>query len=96
MARLIYAKRAFQDLERLVLSAEERGISPEQVIDLVSEAVSILAHHPLIGRVAEHSLRELVISRGKSGCIALYDYGPHRDRVVILALRAQREAGYRS
>jgi hypothetical protein len=39
-------------------------------------------------------MRELVISRGKTGHVALYDYDPDGDVVVIVALRAQREAGY--
>jgi hypothetical protein len=40
-------------------------------------------------------LRELVISRGKSGYLALYDYDEPNDMVLVLALRHQREAGYR-
>ena len=66
------------------------------VVDVIADAVEVLARHPLIGRIAEHSLRELVISRGKTGYIALYDYDADDDRVVILAVRAQREAGYRT
>lgn len=96
MASLIYAKRAFDDLERLVTFAEERGATPADVLDVISDAISILARHPLIGRIVEHSLRELVISRGRSGYIALYDYDQTADRVVVLAIRAQREAGYRT
>ncbi|MGE0401110.1 MAG: type II toxin-antitoxin system RelE/ParE family toxin [Kofleriaceae bacterium] len=95
MASLIYARRAFQDLDRLVTFAEERGLAPSAVVDVISDAISILERHPLIGRVAEHALRELVVSRGKSGYIALYDYDPAADRIVILAIRAQREGGYR-
>jgi plasmid stabilization system protein ParE len=47
-----------------------------------------------MGRPAEADLRELVISRGKSGYIALYRYDGERDRVLVLAVRHQREAGY--
>ena len=36
-------------------------------IDLITEAVAILARHPLIGRTVEADLRELVISRGARG-----------------------------
>lgn len=64
------------------------------VIDRISEAVDVLERHPEIGRLAEQGLRELVISRGKTGYIALYDYHANDDLVVILAIRAQREAGY--
>jgi hypothetical protein len=39
-------------------------------------------------------MRELVISRGRTGYVALYDWLEAVDAVVILALRHQREAGY--
>jgi plasmid stabilization system protein ParE len=48
-----------------------------------------------IGRPVSQGLRELVISRGKSGDCAVYDYDEQNDMVLVLALRHQREAGYR-
>jgi plasmid stabilization system protein ParE len=39
-------------------------------------------------------LRELVISRGRTGYVALYSFEEDRDAVLILAIRHQREAGY--
>jgi addiction module RelE/StbE family toxin len=95
LARLIYARRAFADLDRLARFVEDQGEQAIQVvIDRISEAVEVLERHPEIGRLAEHGLRELVISRGKTGYIALYDFYVEDDLVVILAVRAQREAGY--
>ena len=41
-------------------------------------------------------LRELVISYGRTGYVALYRVAARGDRVEILAIRHQREAGYRS
>ena len=64
------------------------------MIDLIASAIEILEKHPLVGRKVEHGLRELVISRGESGYVALYDYHSDADHVVILAIRHQREAGY--
>jgi plasmid stabilization system protein ParE len=55
------------------------------------DAVEVLARHPLIGRSVEHGLRELVISRGKSGYVALYDFREPQDAVLVLAIRHQRE-----
>lgn len=52
----------------------------------------MLENHPFVGRPIRGELRELVISHGRSGHVAL-----HRVRagtVVVLALRQQREAGY--
>lgn len=46
------------------------------------------------GRVVEAGLRELVISRGRSGHVALYRYDVAADLVLVLALRHQREGGY--
>ena len=56
----------------------------------------MLETHPEIGRKvsAGSPLRELVISRGQAGYIALYEYSPAVNRIRILAVRRQREAGY--
>jgi len=61
---------------------------------LIEEAVSVLIRHPLIGRPVEYGLRELVISRGRSGYMALYSLEEAHDAVLILAIRHQREPGY--
>jgi plasmid stabilization system protein ParE len=53
-----------------------------------------LTNHPLIGRPVEEGLRELLISRGQSGYVALYSYEQAENVVLILATRHQREAGY--
>ncbi|MDP9140465.1 MAG: type II toxin-antitoxin system RelE/ParE family toxin [Pseudomonadota bacterium] len=95
MARVIYAGRALSDLARLtdfLLQAEPAAAL--ETVDLIAEAVQILENHPLIGRSAEQGLRELVISRGKSGYIALYSYELEQDTVLVLSVRHQREAGY--
>jgi len=42
------------------------------------------------------TLRELVISQGKTGYIALYEYSPVEKLVRVVAVRHQREVGYRS
>jgi len=39
-------------------------------------------------------MRELIISRGHSGYVALYSYEEEEDAVLILSVRHQREAGY--
>jgi plasmid stabilization system protein ParE len=50
-----------------------------------------LKDHPLIGRPVEADLRELLISRGRTGYIALYRYNPANDVVLVLRIRHQRE-----
>jgi plasmid stabilization system protein ParE len=90
-----YAPRALSDLERLCdFLAESDPGARERTVDLILTAIAVLEQHPLIGRPVESGLRELVISRGKSGYLALYRYDDERDRVLVLTIRHQREAGY--
>ena len=95
MAEVIVSKNADADLERLVAFLE--GKEPAEALatyDLVLGALQVLRAYPSIGRPVDDALRELVISRGSTGYLALYEYDVRTDRVVILALRHQREAGY--
>lgn len=97
MARLIYTRRALQDLERLTdFLLEAEPALALATAELIAEAMQTLGNHPLIGRPAEQDMRELVISRGRTGYLALYDYDEVRDVVLVLAIRHQREAGYTS
>lgn len=54
----------------------------------------MLGAHPLTGRRVEGELRELLISYGRTGYMALYRFVIARDEVRILALRRQRELGF--
>ena len=95
MAQLTYTAGALRDLDRLadfLIEAEPK--TAVQTAELIAEAIEVLANHPLVGRRAEKSYRELVISRGHSGYVALYSYELLEDTVLILAIRHQREAGY--
>ena len=95
MASVDYAPRALADLERLVdFLMEADPASAGETFDLIESAVSVLERHPMIGRPVEAGLRELVISRGRTGYLAIYRYDEARDRVLVLAVRHQREAGY--
>jgi addiction module RelE/StbE family toxin len=91
-----YANRAISDLERLTDFLRETD--PEasaETADLIVSAVEMLARHPLLGRLTASGYRELVVSRGSTGYLALYRYDADNDRVLVLAIRHQREAGYR-
>ena len=95
MAQVKLAARAENDLLRLYdFLAETDPVAGRGAIESILDALDILQRHPLIGRPAEEGLNELVISRGKSGYVALYRYLPIPDVVVILAIRHQREAGF--
>ena len=75
MARLIYTQRALSDLERLTdFLLETDATAALETVGLITEAMRILENHPFIGRPAEHGLRELVISRDRSGYLAFHSY----------------------
>ena len=95
MATVVYSARALDDLERAFEYIAQND--PSTALDAataVQSAVSTLAAHPLIGRRIDRELRELVISFGKSGYVALYRFLPHLEVVRVLAIRHQRELGY--
>ena len=92
MARLTYSEKALRDLERLTeFLAQSDPVAAAETVELIEEAVSVLRRHPMIGRMVEAGLRELVISRGRSGYVALYSIEEDQGAVLILALRHQRE-----
>ncbi len=95
MARIVYSERALEDFESIFefIADENPPVAPETV-SIIQEAITVLERHPLIGRAMESGLRELVISRGRTGYVALYSYLDVEDVVQVLALRHQREAGY--
>jgi plasmid stabilization system protein ParE len=96
VAEVTFASRARADPERIFefLAAENPPLAMATV-QAIRTGIEVLASHPFIGRPAAHGRRELVLSRGKSGCVALYRYEPGLDKVLVLAIRHQREAGYR-
>jgi toxin ParE1/3/4 len=53
-----------------------------------------LENNPLIGRPVVGKMNELIIGRDAHGYVALYRYVAAIDTVFVLAIRAQREAGY--
>jgi plasmid stabilization system protein ParE len=63
-------------------------------LPILMRGLAILKEHPLIGHKVEEGLRELIIARGRSGYVALYDYDAKGDTVIVLAIRHQREGGY--
>ena len=96
MTQVVYSPRARADLLRLAdfLVAENPRWAKE-ALGLIIGAIRVLESHPLIGRPwPESIMRELVISRGRSGYLALYHYDSVADIVTIHAVRHQREAGF--
>lgn len=94
MTKVFYSPGALADIERLAefLLATNPHAAAETGRILL-EAIAMLSSHPLVGRIVESGLRELVISRGQSGYVALYRFDADSDQIFILAMRHQRELG---
>lgn len=95
MAKITYSRRALASLERIADFLSENGMDTLEALDLIEEAIKILARHPLIGRPVESGLHELAISQGKTAYLTLYAYHAAHDTIFVLAIRHQREAEFR-
>jgi len=95
VAKIVYSRNAIANLARafafLLEHDQQAAVASAAAI---REAIGMLTRHPLIGRRNEGELRELVISFGKTGYVALYRFLPAQDQIRILAVRHQRELDY--
>lgn len=90
MARVVYAARVLGELEQIVESHRSEPTGAVPAVSVIRSAITGLATHPLVGRSLERELRELVISLGRTGFVALYRFALLKDEVQVLALRRQR------
>ena len=93
MASVRYLPSALEDLDRLAeFLRESDPAAAIETTDLILDSIRVLARHPLIGRPAGASRRELVIFRGRTGYLAQYRYEHDPDEVSVVAIRHQQEA----
>lgn len=104
---VLFSPEAAEDLERLFDHLLERELNsatgdlelPARAIEAIRRACEWLTHSPFSCRKAQgHAdaspfVRELIISFGKTGYVALFEICEQR-RVVIGAVRHQRESDY--
>jgi len=96
MARIELAPEVLDDFDRfLEHMAQYDVVNAAMRIEEIIEAIQILAHSPQIGRPVRDGKRELVIGKGARGYVALYRYLAEVDTVFVLALRPQRESGFK-
>lgn len=97
MTRIEIAPEVFEDFDRFFdyIAQFDVGSAPERIGEIIA-AVQILATSPLMGRPVKEGLRELMIGRASRGYIALYRYVAPIDTVFVLAMRSQRESGYKN
>lgn len=96
MSAIELAPEVAEDFSRILAHLAQFDIqSPERRILEIVAALDVLESNPLIGRPTADDRRELVIGRESRGYVALYRYVSEIDTVFVLAIRSQREAGYR-
>ena len=96
MSQVILAVQVRADFERIFdFLFEYAPASAAARIEAIISAIDILQTSPLIGRPVAFGQRELVIATGSSGYLALYRYDPLLDTAFVLAVRSQREHGYK-
>ena len=96
MAHIELAAGVGDDIDRILdhLNRHEVDKVASRIREII-QAIAVLEQNPLIGRPVEGNKRELIIGRRARGYVALYRYVAEIDTVFVLALRSQREAGYR-
>jgi len=97
MTRIELAPEVLDDFDRFFdfIAEFDVGSAPERIGKIV-EALDILKTSPLMGRTVKGGKRELIIGRRSRGYVTLYRYMQPLDTVFVLAIRSQRESGYRS
>ena len=94
MSHIELASEVGDDFERILDHLAQYQVeNPALRIREIIEAINVLEHNPLIGRLTNNDKRELVIGRRSHGYVALYRYIDEIDTVFILAIRSQKEAG---
>jgi plasmid stabilization system protein ParE len=95
VSTVFLSPEAFQELVRLeiFLHGSEDPLAGD-LLDFILDALEVLTHQPGIGRPVEGGLRELIISRRRSGYLARYAWDDALNRVMVARIRHQREVGY--
>ncbi|GGB99301.1 plasmid stabilization protein [Oxalicibacterium flavum] len=95
-----FTEEAAADLQRLyeyIIERDPHGTEvAERALESIAQGIELLKQFPYTCRkaVADNPyLRELVISFGSTGYVALFEIEPH-DIATILAVRHQRESDY--
>lgn len=95
MFEVVFTPQALADLERLEAFLWESGDDMAgELMEFVIDGVAVLTHQPAMGRLVAHRHRELIISRERAGYLARYALNTAQQRVMVLGVRHQREAGY--
>jgi len=97
LSRLVVTPGAVRGLERSrQFLAQKSPSASRRAAQAIIRQFEVLTIQPGVGRPLEDEpgLRELIVSFGDSGYVALYRYEQQSDTVFILAFRHQKEVGY--
>jgi toxin ParE1/3/4 len=96
VAHITLMPAVFDDFDRILDHLTQYDVeNPSARIQEIIEAIQILKDSPFIGRSVPGGKRELVIGSRARGYVALYRHIASVDTVFVLAVRHQREDGYR-
>ncbi len=96
MAVLKFLPKVTEDFDRILAHLQTHDVPDGgSRVAAIVDALSVLEQNPLIGRPTPKGDRELVMGQRTKGYVALYRYVQFLDTVFVLAVRSQREAGYR-
>ena len=96
MTRIDLAPEVLDDFNRFFeLIAQFDPTSAPQRTGAILETIQILTHSPQLGRSVKDGKRELITGRAPRRYVGLYRYVAAIDTVFVLAVRAQREDGFK-
>ncbi len=97
MPQLIITENAMSGLQRCQYFLKKQNpLAMKKAAQAIRQSFERLENEPNIGRPFSHKseLRELIISFGRTGYVALYRFDKNMDSIYLLAFRHQKEAGY--
>jgi plasmid stabilization system protein ParE len=96
MPQLIWSPQALLDVQRLYrFLAPKNQEAAKRAVAVIRQSVKVLSMQPGMGRPVEgmdDEFRDWIIDFGDSGYVARYR--PDTEKVIILAVRHQKEAGF--
>ena len=96
MPQLIWSPQALFDVQRLYrFLAPQNQDAAKRAVTAIRQSVKVLSLQPSMGRPVEgmdNEFRDWIIDFGDSGYVARYR--PEAEKVIILAVRLQKEVGF--
>lgn len=96
MPQLIWSPQALLDVQRLYrFLVPKNKDAAKRAVTAIRQSVKVLSLQPGMGRPVEgmdDEFRDWIIDFGDSGYVARYR--PDAEKVIILAVRHQKEAGF--